>query len=311
MKLFSYQQMSTVFILFFSFTFLNAQHFEIGRMEIDFIDHSREDRHIGALVLYPSDSSGTNVPLAQPVMNQYPVIVFGHGYLMPVEAYRNVWEWVVPEGFVFVLPQSGSGIFPSHLEFGQDMAFLLDEMRRLGNTPSSLFFGRVRSDGCLMGHSMGGGAAFLGALYSDAIATIVTLAPLLTKPSSAEAARELTLPSLIFAGTDDCINPPEKHQVPIYDSLQCSHKIYIAIQGGSHCQMASSNRLCNFAENSCGIKPGITREEQHRVLERYMLPWLKYYLYGDTASGNIFEEQLMSDTAINYCKVGSIKSESR
>ena len=75
--------------------------------------------------------------------------------------------------------------------------------------------------------------------------------------------------------------------------------------------MASSNRLCNFAENSCGIKPGITREEQHRVLERYMLPWLKYYLYGDTASGNIFEEQLMSDTAINYCKVGSIKSESR
>ena len=285
---------------------LFPQHFEIGRIEAEFTDHSRKERLIKALILYPSDSAGYDLPVALPLGEGFPVVVFGHGYQMPVEPYSNIWESLVPEGFIVVLPRSGSGMFPSHQEFGLDLAFVLDEMIRLNRDSTSLFSGRLKPDGCLMGHSMGGGAAILGALRSKVARTLVLLAPLDTRPSSANAARELTVPCLIFAGSDDWITPPVKHQLPIYDSLQSPLKTCICIQGGSHCQMAESYRPCDFAETSFCRQPGITREEQHRILDRYILPWLRFYLYGDSNAGSRFEQELIDDPAITFEKKGSL-----
>jgi len=295
-------------LLTFLITFLPlfSQHYEIGRMEVEFIDSSREDRLIKALILYPADSAGSDVPVALPDREGFPLLVFGHGYLMKVDAYRNIWESTVPEGYVFVLPQSGSNMFPSHLEFGLDMAFMLDEMIRLSRDTTSLFSGRLQPFGCLMGHSMGGGAAFLAALRSRVARTLVVLAPMDTRPSSAEAALEITVPSLIFAGSHDWITPPKKHQLPIYESLKSCQKVYINIKGGSHCQMAESNRLCDFAETSFDLEPGITREEQHRILNRFIMPWLQFYLYGDSAAGNRFEQELDADPAISFERKGSL-----
>jgi dienelactone hydrolase len=281
-----------------------SQQYEIGCMEADFVDSCRKARVIEALVFYPADTSGSGVPVAMPVHDGFPVIVFGHGYQLSVDAYRNIWEHLVPEGCVVVLPQSASGMFPSHLEFGMDLAFVLDEMIRLSGDPASVFSGRLLPYGCLMGHSMGGGAAILGALHSEAIKGLVVLAPLDTRPSSAEAAKEVSLPTLVFAGSDDYITPPEKHQLPIYESLQSSQKAYISILGGSHCQMADENRLCNFAESSCIRKPGISREEQHAILNRYIMPWLKFSLYNDTAACREIHMQMASDTTISYLGKG-------
>lgn len=278
-------------------------------MEVGFIDQSREERLINTLICYPADSAGLDVPPAIPIGGGFPVIVFGHGYLMPADAYRNIWESAVPEGYITILPHSGSNMFPSHLEFGTDMAFLLEEMIRLGGDPTSVFSGKIKPYGCLMGHSMGGGAAILGAIQSDKVRTLVVLAPLDTRPSSAEAARELTVPSLVIAGTDDCITPPKKHQLPIYESLQSSQKVYISIKGGSHCQMAENNRLCNFAEASFDLEPGISREEQHRIVDRYTLPWLRFYLRGDSIAGMQFDETLKDDPDISYERKGSLSME--
>jgi predicted dienelactone hydrolase len=278
-------------------------------MEEDFLDHSRKDQRIKALILYPADSAGTDVPLALPAREGFPVVVFGHGYQMRVDAYQNIWESLVPEGYVLVLPRSGSGMFPSHQKFGKDMAFLLDEMMRLNRDSSAFFSGRLRPEGCLMGHSMGGGSAILGAQRSNRVRTLVVLAPLDTRPSSALAARELMVPSLVFAGSHDRVTPPKKHQLPIYDSLQSPQKTYICIQGGNHCQMALRNRLCNIAESSFDLKPGITREEQHCILERYMLPWLEFFLFDEVAAGKGFEQHLESDPAISYQRKGHFSVE--
>jgi len=273
-------------------------------MEADFIDSSRKDRLVEALIFYPADSAGSGVPAAMPLNDGFPVIVFGHGYMMSVVAYRNIWEALVPDGCVVVLPQSASEMFPSHLEFGLDLAFVLDEMIRLSGDSASVFSGRLLPFGCMMGHSMGGGAAILGAVHSEAVKGLVVLAPLDTRPSSAEAAKEVSLPTLVFAGSDDNITPPKKHQLPIYESLQSSQKAYISILGGSHCQMVEENRLCNFAESSFVREPGITREEQHAILNRYIMPWLKFSLYDDTAACREIHMQMASDTTISYLGKG-------
>jgi dienelactone hydrolase len=156
---------------------------------------------------------------------------------------------------------------------------------------------------------MGGGAAILGAPESNSLKTLLVLAPLDTRPSAVTTAREISIPSLVFAGSDDCITPPKKHQIPIYESLQSSHKVYISINGGSHCQMAENNRLCNFAEESFDLKPGISREEQHRILNRYILPWLRFYLYGDSIAGMQFDKKLRDDPAISYERKGLLNME--
>jgi len=53
------------------------------------------------------------------------------------------------------------------------------------------------------------------------------LAPFDTRPSAIKAASSVIVPTLIFAGSNDCITPPEKHQLPVYNSSASPDKIYI------------------------------------------------------------------------------------
>ncbi len=68
-----------------------------------------------------------------------------------------------------------------------------------------------------MGHSMGGGAIFIAANLKSSVDAIVALSPLKTKPSSVQAASSVKVPTLIIAGSNDCITPPDEHQVPIFN----------------------------------------------------------------------------------------------
>ena len=58
-----------------------------------------------------------------------------------------------------------------------------------------------------MGHSMGGGALFAAANLLAGTDAIVALAPMNTKPSAIQAAASVKIPTLIFAGANDCITP--------------------------------------------------------------------------------------------------------
>jgi hypothetical protein len=153
-----------------------------------------------------------------------------------------------------------------------------------------------------MGHSMGGGSAILAAQSSPIVKTIATLAPAETNPSAIQAAASLGIPSLIFAGGNDCVTPPPANQIPMFDSLQSSCKTYISIDGGSHCQMAGNNFLCSFGETTCSPPPTISRAQQHIVINRYLLPWLKYELKNDCLSGAKFDSLITIDNSIVFQK---------
>lgn len=94
----------------------------------------------------------------------------------------------------------------------------------------------------------------------------------------------------------------------MYGSLLSSCKTFISISGGSHCQMADNNLLCSFGESTCKPQPTITRKEQHDVINRYLLPWLKYELKGDCLKGAQFDSLIATDTNIllkNLCALQS------
>ena len=119
------------------FPFLSyAQDYNLGHTTIEFYDEIR-DRIIPTQIYYPSDQTGENVLISN---SSFPVIVFGHGFLISWETYSNFWEELVPKGYIVCFPTTEMSFLPNHEEFGQDLKFVANKMIELENENSSIFF---------------------------------------------------------------------------------------------------------------------------------------------------------------------------
>ena len=273
----------------------SAQVFQIGHLQKTFIDPARSNRSISSEIYYPATTVGNNVPIAG---GRFPVIAFGHGFVMTTAAYDIIWNELVPRGFILVLPSTEGSISPSHLNFGKDLAFVLQSMRNEGMNSSSFFYGAIAEKTAVMGHSMGGGASFLAAQLDPSRAAMVTLAAAETNTSAIAAASFIQMPTLTVAGLNDCVAPPSQHQVPMYDSLASICKTYIGITGASHCQFASSNAFCSFGESTCSPQATISATDQQDVLFTEILPWLQFYLQDSCQAADLFQQTLINNTVV-------------
>jgi pimeloyl-ACP methyl ester carboxylesterase len=95
---------------------------------------------------------------------------------MIVQAYQNIWEGLVPEGFVVALPINEGGLLPSHSSFGADLSFVIASLRAENLNPASTLYGKLGAKAAVMGHSMGGGASFLSADADPSIDALAVLA---------------------------------------------------------------------------------------------------------------------------------------
>jgi pimeloyl-ACP methyl ester carboxylesterase len=286
--------------MFISTMITTAQPFHIGQTTLHFTDSLRNNRRITVDIFYPSDSPGSGIPLAGPEGLKFPVLCFGHGFLLPVSAYRNIREAVVPEGYIIAFPRSERGMHPSHLDLAKDLAFVIKKINLLGQQKNSLFYNRVDPMNCCMGHSMGGGSAVLAASLDLSIRSLALFAPYETKPSAAEAARAINIPTLIFSGSNDCITPSMKYQAPLFQSLRSNDKIHISINGGSHCQMLNSSFLCKLGEKTCRPAPTISLAEQHAIINRYLIVWLNSKLRRGTCNNDYLLKNLQNDQSVSY-----------
>lgn len=271
-----------------------AQPFAIGSASITFTDPGRNNRSIPCEVYYPATAPGSNQPVAP---GRHPVLSFGHGFVMGVGSYYNLRNAFVPQGYILVLPATEGDFSPSHGDFGLDLAFVIAGMQARGDDPSSVFYQRVASTSAIMGHSMGGGAAFLGA-SAQQVTTVVTYAAAETNPSAIAAAGGLAKPVLVIAGSQDCVTPPAGNQVPMYGAVQSGCKAYVSLTGGGHCNFANSNFNCSFGEFTCGGGGSLGRPAQQALAQQYTLLWLARYLKDDQAAGDQFQSLLTAGQGI-------------
>lgn len=129
-------------------------------------------------------------------------------------------------------------------------------MQNEGSRKGSIWAGHISNDNVFAGHSMGGGAAFLAAKQATSmknlnLTSVIALAPAETNPSSSSAATSVVCPTLILAGTIDCVTPLAGTVQPIYNNLASKCKVLAVIPGASHCQFADANTTCNLGELNC------------------------------------------------------------
>lgn len=287
----------TILLLFVFSLVAAAQPYEIGNIATTFVDPDRGNRNIPTQIFYPAATAGSNVPAAE---GMFPVVVFGHGFVMGYFSYQFLWEALVPEGYILVLPTTEGGFSPSHLNLALDMAFLIETLKAEGFDSNSVFYGRVASNAAMMGHSMGGGAAFLGSADNPSVTALVTFAAAETNPSAIAAAASVQASSIVFAGENDCVTPPSQHQVPMYNALQNEKKSYISINGGGHCLFNNYNFACAIGEGSCSPNPTITREEQQQIVLSLLIPFFEFQLKGDYSSWLAYNDLLYSSADIVF-----------
>ena len=284
-------------INFFAFYFvLLGQNFSVGNTSITFFDSLR-NRNINTEIYYPSDYTGQNEPISN---GAFPVIIFGHGYLIEWSAYENFWNALVPEGYILCFPTTEMGFTPNHQFFADDIKFIASQMQIENQNNSSIFFNTISAKTALMGHSMGGGASFLAAENNPNINTLVNFAAAETNPSAITATQNISIPTLIFSGDDDCVAPPVNHQDIMYNGLNSSCKTQIKIINGGHCYFANENVLCSFGESSCNSNLSILRNEQQEITNNLLKPWLDFSLKENQSSFLIFNDSLQASSRITY-----------
>ncbi|HZF99619.1 MAG TPA: dienelactone hydrolase family protein [Chitinophagales bacterium] len=272
-----------VFVLFASFltpwciNTASAQ-FPIGHTTLTFTDPSRSNREIPCEVYYPAVVAGDDQPVHAPLgSEQYPVVVFGHGFVMGVDAYGYLQNALAAEGYIAVFPSTETGFAPNHTEFAKDLAFAALSMIDQSNSAASIFHQRVSGYMASMGHSMGGGAAMLSFQYNPDFKTVFTLAAAETNPSAVSAATGITVPLVYMVGDNDCITPLADHQLPMYNAGSTC-RFLVNVDEGTHCQFSSGNFACETGETLTGCADGVAEATQHNIVLQWLLPWLDLHL---------------------------------
>jgi len=288
----------SLFLFVFSFLALGlfAQTYFVGHKQFNFVDPARS-RTIQTEVYYPATSAGDNTPFAS---GQFPVLVFGHGFVMAWDSYQWLWDSLTTKGYIMVFPRTEGSMSPSHAEFGADLKFLNSYVLSEGTNPSSFFYQHILGTSAIMGHSMGGGCSFLAAANNTNLTTLVNFAAAETNPSAIAAAANVTVPTVMFYGVNDGATPPASHQIPMYNALASSCKTLIGIVGGGHCYFADYNFICSFGEGTTNPQPTITREQQHEIVAQLLIPYLNYMLKGDAAAEQIYYQRLNSMNTIVF-----------
>lgn len=275
--------------------------YTVGHAGMTLRDEARGNRKVKFEAYYPVTNYAMNDSASGMIDCKFPVICFAHGYQHPGNQYENLVEVLVPAGYIMLSLTTFEGLLPSHRDYADEVRFLASAVAGLRNDPGSPLCGIADTLCCLMGHSMGGGAAFHAAADNGEVDAVVALTPWNIRPSAIEAAARVWVPTLVFSGAADCITPPQKNHLPMYERSAAADKTYISIINGSHCGMGD-NRKCFRAERLAGCRNGLDTEEQTAILARYLIPWLDCFLKGDKTQGERFNQILAADEAVTWMR---------
>ncbi|MBK9328082.1 MAG: T9SS type A sorting domain-containing protein [Sphingobacteriales bacterium] len=261
--------------------------YSIGNRKFILIDKSRSNRSILTFVYYPAISTGLDAPIVNDG-SKFPVVSFGHGFVMSSLAYQWLAEALVPYGYIVAFPGTEEGVPPNHSDFGKDEVFVARAFRNYGDSATSFLFGKTNGYTAVGGHSMGGGASFLGMQNVTDITTFFNFSAAETfiTESAIQSAKNCNRPALVFTGTKDCVAPPIGNSRFMYNNLASEYKFFANIVGGSHCQFGDPNKTpCELGETLvCAGTTYISQADQKNKVLLLLKPWLDFWTKRECAA---------------------------
>lgn len=272
----------TTFLFSFCYLYVFSQ-FELGSLSMTYTDDAR-NRDLPFELLYPAQIAGVGVPC---VDGMFPYIVIAHGFSMQANDYSYLAEDLASNGYFVLQLATESGFAPSHEDYGLDILFLATHFREENITVGSLMAGHVMSKAGVIGHSMGGGSAWLAASQSDgSIDCLVGMAPAETNPSAIDAAPQVLMPAMILSGSSDAVTPPAQNHQPIFDQTSSSCKVFVNVMEGSHCGFADGGTLCQFGEFGFN---GLDALSQQSIALDMVNAWMDWHLKDVSTASSIIE----------------------
>lgn len=301
-----------------------SQTYPVGHMSINFKDVSRSGgfaisggivtntatgRDIGTEVYYPATTAGNNQPVAA---GQFPVVVFGHGFVMGWDSYDNIYNQLAAKGYIVLLPRTEGSFSPAHAEFGADLKYLANAGMSLNSisTPTSLntFNGKVVQKCAIGGHSMGAGSSYLAAANNTSITCLFNFAAATTNPSSISSASLVTVPSLVVSGARDCVADTTV-QNNHYTALASNKKFHLILKQLTHCDFGNgTNTNCTFGQSSSGCGNQVSNTSAFPRYMNYLQNFLDNQLKNDCQAGQRFMDSVntASSMRVGLKKLGDI-----
>ena len=252
---------------------------QVAQTDWTLVDPERDDREVPCMVWYPAESPGP-----------HPAVVFAHGFVMAPDDYEGLAEALAQAGYAFISIGTEQGFAPSHEAFGQDLAFVAEEIsgNAVGGVLNGSFNGRI----AIGGHSMGGGASWLSAESNPPVDAFFVFAPAETNPSAISAGALIEVPALVVSGTGDAVTPPATQHEPIFEAAVNSPcRAFVSIPDGGHCGYADPGTLCDFGE--LGFQ-GLSHAEQLALSVSVVAPWLDAFLRDDPSGLDGLEQAAAS-----------------
>jgi len=291
-------------LIFCGLSIISIAQFAVGHTTLTFNDPNRTGgfgsgggpgRQIQTEIYYPATTVGTNTPM---VNGNFPIIVFGHGFVMSWDVYAPFYNHWAAKGYVVALPRTEGGFSPSHLDFAEDLGIVAHKLQDLATLATSPFYQNLSSKIGIGGHSMGGGAAILSTPYQiTGINCYLTFAAAETNPSAIQAATISTAPSLFLSGSYDCVVPTAT-QTQIYDSMASSCKAQIEFTNAYHCQFNAFNLNCATGEATCFTSGGIARDTQINRSLAYADDFLAFHLKDQCTAWTSFKNKYDNNVGV-------------
>lgn len=284
-----------------------AVAFEVAVSTFHAVDAARSGRRITA-TLY----------LATGKLSPAPVVAFAHGFGLSADAYPLARLLAERRGFVVLLPHN-FGVVPSTVDLALDQAFLLAHaVNESASNRMSPLYGRVGNHTVLAGHSLGGGStvlaadATLAAAYPTPTAMFTVSLGTYTIPGALNSAPNIpaSMPALLLTATEDCIDPPAKNSIPVFQAMRSGCVFVPSVVGGSHCQYAASSIGCATTETLCGAHPNITRESQVDRTLSIVFPFLDAVFSGAPEAWASFNASLARAVNENTMHILAHRSDS-
>ncbi len=251
---------------------------------------NRDSRTMNCRIYYPALSDGENA-LVDSTQGPYPIIAFGHGFLMQTGYYISLLKQLSSHGFIVIAPQFSD---TQHGELGKDLIACLNHIKNLSRTPGNRFYQLADTSRTgVSGHSMGGGASLLSTIYDTTIIVAAPFAAAETTPTIIGSINNTRSWIYLISAQNDGITPPATTQIPMYNNTP-GKKGLLTLKGGNHTKFMDTG-IFDWTDP----RGYLSRTRQIYLSQKYLTAVMRYLLKGEYYYGTFsFGDSVAADTSV-------------